>query len=266
MERSKVTIPHVVSLKHRKKIVMVTAYDYPQAVAVDRAGADLVLVGDSLGNVVLGHPTTLPVTMEDMVHHARAVRRGVTDALLVVDMPYLSFHFTPVEAARNAGRLVKESGAEAVKLEGGSKRLEAIRAILDAEVPVMGHLGLTPQSVNAFGGYKVQGRRPGDGERLVEVALALERAGVFAIVLECVPAEAARAVTDALGIPTIGIGAGPACDGQVLVFHDLLGLSPGHRPKFVRRYLDLSGEIDGALGRFREDVEAGRFPSEEESF
>lgn len=266
MERSKVTVPHVVSLKDRKKIVMVTAYDHPQALAVDRAGADIVLVGDSLGNVVLGHPNTLPVTMEDMLHHARAVRRGVTGALLVVDMPYLSFHFTPVEAARNAGRLAQEGGAEAVKLEGGTKRLEAIRAILDAEVPVMGHLGLTPQSVHAFGGYKVQGRSAEEAQRLTEEARALEAAGVFAIVLECVPAEAAAAVTRAVKIPTIGIGAGPACDGQVLVFHDLLGLTPGHRPKFVRPYLDLTEEIGGALGRFKEDVEAGRFPSAEESF
>jgi 3-methyl-2-oxobutanoate hydroxymethyltransferase len=247
-------------------LVVLTAYDAATASAAEAGGVDAILVGDSLGMVVLGHDTTLEVTMDDMVHHTRAVRRGVSRSLLVADMPFLSYHYTPIEAARNAGRLVQEAGAEAVKLEGGSKRLEAIRAILDAEIPVMGHLGLTPQSVHAFGGYKVQGRLPGDAEWLAEEARALEAAGVFAIVLECIPAEAAAAVTRAVGVPTIGIGAGPACDGQVLVFHDLVGLTIGHRPKFVRRYLDLTQEIGGALGRFKEDVEAGRFPSAEESF
>jgi 3-methyl-2-oxobutanoate hydroxymethyltransferase len=266
MENSKVTVPGILARKSQQKLVMVTAYDYSQALLADGAGMDIVLVGDSLGNVVLGYPHTLPVTMEDMLHHTRAVRRGVARALLVADMPYLSCHFTPVEAARNAGRLVQEGGAEAVKVEGGARRLEAIQAILDAEIPVMGHLGLTPQSIHAFGGYRVQGRGPGESERLVEEARALEKAGVFALVLECVPAAAAEAVTRAAGIPTIGIGAGPSCDGQVLVFHDLLGLTPGPRPRFVRSYLDLRAEIGGALARFKEDVEAGRFPSSEESF
>lgn len=266
MENSKVTIPGILACKSHKKLVMVTAYDYPQAVLADAAGMDIVLVGDSLGNVVLGHPSTLPVTLDDMVHHTKAARRGVARALLVADMPYLTYHYTPTEAARNAGRLVQEGGAEAVKVEGGTRRVEAIRAIRDAEVPVMGHLGLTPQSVHSFGGYKVQGRQPGDAERLADEARALEQAGVFAIVLECVPAAVAAAVTGAVGVPTIGIGAGPSCDGQVLVFHDLVGLTPGHRPRFVRRYLDLASEIGGALERFKSDVEEGRFPSEEESF
>ncbi len=266
MENSKVTIPGILACKSQKKLVMVTAYDYPSALLADGAGLDLVLVGDSLGNVVLGHSSTLPVTLDDMVRHTQAVRRGVARALLVADMPYLSYHFTPVEAARNAGRLVQEGGAEAVKVEGGAKRVGAIRAILDAEIPVMGHLGLTPQSVHAVGGYRVQGRGPGEAERLAAEARALEEAGVFAIVLECVPAAVAEAVTRAVRVPTIGIGAGPACDGQVLVFHDLVGLTPGHRPRFVRRYLELADAIGGALGRFREDVESGRFPSAEESF
>ena len=266
MERSKVTVPHVVSLKCRKKIVMVTAYDFPQGASADRAGVDIVLVGDSLGNVVLGYPHTLPVTMEDMLHHARAVRRGVQDALLVADMPYLSYHLSTPEAVRNAGRFIQEAGASAVKVEGGKKRIPVIQAMLDAEIPVMGHLGLTPQSIHLLGGYKIQGRSAEQEEALVEEALALESAGIFSLVLECVTASLARRITKALEIPTIGIGAGPGCDGQVLVFHDLLGWSSGPKLKFVRTYADLSGEIHGALTRFKEDVEQNRFPSMEEAF
>jgi 3-methyl-2-oxobutanoate hydroxymethyltransferase len=266
MERSKVTVPHVVSLKAKKKIVMVTAYDYPQAQSADRAGVDIVLVGDSLGNVVLGYDSTLPVTMEDMLHHARAVRRGVQSAMLVADMPYLSYHGTPAEAVRNAGRFVQEAGAEAVKVEGGRKRLPVLQAMLDAEIPVMGHLGLTPQSIHVLGGYRIQGRTAEQETALVDEALALEQAGVFCIVLECIPGPLAGRITRALRIPTIGIGAGADCDGQVLVFHDLLGWSPGLKHKFVRTYADLAGEIHRALTQFKEDVEQKRFPSAGESF
>jgi 3-methyl-2-oxobutanoate hydroxymethyltransferase len=266
MERSKVTVPHVTTLKHRKKIVMMTAYDFPQAASADRAGVDIVLVGDSLGNVVLGRPDTTSVTMDDMLHHTRAVRRGVKDALLVADMPYLSYHITLSESVRNAGRFIQEAGAQAVKVEGGKKRLPVIQALLDAEIPVMGHLGLTPQSVHVLGGYKVQGRSAPQEEALLEDALALEQAGVFSLVLECVPAALAGRITKALQIPTIGIGAGPECDGQVLVFHDLLGWSAGPKHTFVRIYADLAGEIQKGLAQFKEDVERGRFPSPEESF
>ena len=266
MEKSKVTVPQLRSLKAKKKIVMVTAYDYPQAASADRAGVDVVLVGDSLGNVILGYDSTLPVTMDDMIHHTKAVRRGVEWALLTADMPYLSYHVSVAETVRNAGRFIQEAGAEAVKVEGGKKRIPAIRAILDAEIPVMGHLGLTPQSIHTLGGYKVQGRAAGQEEMLVEDALALEEAGVFAIVLECIPASVAERITRSLAISTIGIGAGSGCDGQVLVLHDLLGWSPGPRHTFVRAYADLSGEIHRALIRFKEDVEQERFPTAGEWF
>src|SRR5687768_6854586 len=211
---------------------MLTAYDYPSGKAVDDAGADIILVGDSLGMVVLGYPDTLSVTVDDMLHHTRAVARGAKSALIVGDMPYLSYHVNAEESVRNAGRFI-QAGAQAVKVEGAkASRIRTIEAILDAEIPVMGHIGLTPQSVNALGGFKLQGKNAGDAQRLIDEAVALERVGCFSIVLECVPSELATMITEQLAIPTIGIGAGPFCDGQVLVYHDVLGIYDGHTPKF----------------------------------
>ncbi|NPA07041.1 MAG: 3-methyl-2-oxobutanoate hydroxymethyltransferase [Chloroflexi bacterium] len=244
-------------------ITMITAYDYPSARAADRAGIDVILVGDSLGMVVLGYETTIPVTMDEMLHHARAVARGAHRALLVGDMPFLSYHTTPAEAVRNAGRFLQEAGMDAVKLEGGRERLDVIRAILDAGIPVLGHLGLQPQRVHQLGGFRAQARTAAAAQRLIEDALALQAAGVFAIVLESVPVEVARAVTRILDIPTIGIGAGPDCDGQVLVYHDVLGLNDGHVPRFVRQYANLNRIIHEALTRYRAEVEARTFPAEE---
>lgn len=250
----------------RKKIAAVTAYDYPTAWLADRAGLDIVLTGDSLGMCIQGLADTLPVTMDEMVYHTRLVRRGVESALLVADMPYGSYHLTPVEAVRQAIRLVKEGGADAVKIEGGKKRRPVIEAILDAEIPVMGHLGLTPQSVHSFGGYKIQGRNLPDIETLLEDALLLESLGCFSMVLEGMPHPVARIITKRAGIPAIGIGAGPGCDGQILVFHDLLGFGPDHNYKFVRRYADLARICHEALTAYAGDVRQGTFPSLEESF
>src|SRR5258706_3333263 len=216
--------------------------------------------------VVLGYESTLPVTMEEMLHHTRAVRRGTRRALLVSDMPYGSYHDDPAAAVRNAIRFVKEAGAEAVKVEGGERRMELISRLLDAEIPVMGHIGLTPQSVNAFGGFKLQGKNADDGRRLIDEALALEQAGCFALVLECVPAELGAFITERLTIPTIGIGAGPQCDGQVLVYHDVLGMYDGHTPKFVRKYAQIGAEMQHALEHFLSDVRDGSFPTDAESF
>ncbi|MFO7655176.1 MAG: 3-methyl-2-oxobutanoate hydroxymethyltransferase, partial [Candidatus Krumholzibacteriia bacterium] len=225
-----------------EKIVMVTAYDLTSALIAARGGADALLVGDSLGMVVLGHENTLPVTVDDMVHHCRAVQRARTGVPVIADLPYGSFHVSPAATVAAALRLVKEGGVSAVKLEGGRKRAEVVAALLAAEIPVMGHLGLTPQSVHAFGGYKVQGRGQGPAGAMMEDARFLADAGCFALVLECVPRELAARITEAVPIPTIGIGAGPACDGQVLVFHDLLGLLPGTTPRFVRRYAELGAQ------------------------
>jgi 3-methyl-2-oxobutanoate hydroxymethyltransferase len=247
-------------------LVVLTAYDRPTALAAEAAGVDAMLVGDSLGNVLLGHPDTLQVTLDEMVHHARAVGRARRRALLIIDMPWMSYHVSPADALRNAARLVRESGADAVKLEGGAKRVPAIRAILDAEIPVMGHLGLTPQSVLHMGGYKVQGRGEEQAHRLIEDARALEAAGVFSIVLEGVPAALAERITSAVSIPTIGIGAGPACDGQVLVFHDLLGMLPEEPPRFVRRYARLFDDQVEAIRRFCTDVRDRAFPGDAESY
>jgi len=245
---------------------VLTAYDVATATAAEAGGADCLLVGDSLGNVVLGHASTLPVTMEDMLHHARAVGRTRARALLVADMPWLSYHLGADDAVRNAARFVREAGADAVKLEGGSRRVPAIRAILDAEIPVMGHLGLTPQSVLRMGGYRVQGREAAEADALVREARVLAEAGVFSIVLEGIPAPLASRITSEVDVPTIGIGAGAGCDGQVLVIHDLLGMLPGPVPRFVRRYADLHGSAVEAIRRWAEDVRAGRFPSEDESY
>jgi 3-methyl-2-oxobutanoate hydroxymethyltransferase len=247
------------------RLVMVTAYDAPTARIADDAGVDVILVGDSVGMVVLGYEDTLSVTVDDMVHHTAAVARARPGALVVADMPWMSFHVSREETVRNAAALVR-AGAGAVKLEGGRKRLPAISAILDAEIPVMGHLGLTPQSVHALGGYKVQAKEFDAARALVDDAVALADVGCFCIVLECVPDAVASMVTEAIAVPTIGIGAGPSCDGQVLVFHDLLGLTHGREPKFVRRYATLAEDATAAVARYAEDVRAGRYPTEAESY
>src|ERR1035441_197575 len=250
----------------KKRITCLTAYDFPSARLVDEAGVDIILVGDSLGMVVLGYENTVPVTMDEMLHHTRAVRRGVKRALLVADMPYGSYHTGAGEAVINALRLIKEGGAEAVKLEGGERRLEVISRMVEAEIPVMGHVGLTPQSVNALGGFRVQGRTADTAEQLMRDARAVEAAGAFSIVLESVPRELAAAITGELRIPTIGIGASPDCDGQILVIHDLVGLSFGHKPKFTRRYADVGEIISRAAAEYCRDVQQGSFPSDEESY
>lgn len=264
--RDKVTAPKVRAAKGGPKLRMVTAYDAPTARIADRAGADIILVGDSVSNVVLGRETTLEVSMEDMVHHARAVASVEPAALVVGDMPWLSYHVSIEDTVRNAGRFISEAGAEAVKLEGGAKRLPMVEAVLDAEIPVMGHLGLTPQSVHAMGGYRVQGKQFDAARELLDDAVALDEAGVFALVLEGVPDLVADLVTKEVSAPTIGIGAGPKTDGQVLVFHDVLGLTDGHLPKFVRQYADLGDAAVDALQRFFEDVQKGAFPSEDETY
>jgi len=267
--RKKVTS---VAIRGRKRpngerIVTLTAYDYPTALALDAAGVDVLLVGDSLGMVVLGYDSTLPVTMEDMLHHVKAVTRAKPKALVVGDLPFLSYHVSVEQAVVNAGRLVQEGGADTVKLEGGAERAAAIAAITAAKIPVMGHLGLTPQSVLEFGGYRVQGRGDGAADRLVADARAIEAAGCFAMVLEGIPAPVAKRITEAVAIPTIGIGAGPDTDGQVLVIHDLVTFGGGARvPRFVRRYADVSRLMTDAAAAFAEDVRSGRYPSDAETY
>ena len=262
----KVTAPQIRGRKGGPKISMITAYDYPSAVIADRAGVDIILIGDSVANVVHGMDTTLEIGMDEMVVHTRAVKRAEPKALVVSDMPWLSFHLSPEDAVRNAGRFVREGGAEAVKLEGGRKRLPAVEAILDAEVPVMAHIGLTPQSVHAMGGFKVQGKMIQAAEEMIEDAKALSDVGCFSIVLEGVPDLLGEIITKEVDAPTIGIGAGPGTDGQVLVFHDALGLGSGHYPKFVRSYASLADEAVSALEQYVADVESGSFPSDEESY
>lgn len=260
MEQKKITVPAIKAMKRVQRIGMITAYDFPGARLADAAGTDIILVGDSLGMVVLGYPDTLSVTVEEMLHHTRAVARGTHRALVVGDMPYLSYHVSIEESVRNAGSFIR-AGAHAVKIEGGKPaRIKAIEAILDAEIPVMGHVGLTPQSVNVVGGFKLQGKNAGDARRLIDEAVALDQVGCFSIILECVPEELAGLITERVSIPTIGIGAGPSCDGQVLVFHDLLGLYDGHTAKFVRRYANVGDEMQSAISRYLEDVRSGRFP------
>jgi 3-methyl-2-oxobutanoate hydroxymethyltransferase len=264
----KVTVPAVRQSKERgEKLVCLTAYDYPTARIVDEAGTDIILVGDSLGNVVLGYDSTVPVTLEEMLHHTRAVRRGTERALLVADMPYGTYHTGPEDAVRAALRLVKEGGAEAVKLEGGRNRVETVRRLVAAEIPVMGHLGLTPQSLNKLGSYRLQAKTADAARALIEDALALEEAGAFAVVLEVVPREIAREVTATLRVPTIGIGAGADCDAQILVTHDLLGLSFSKTsPRFVRQYANLRDSMNEAFQAYADDVRSGAFPSEENSY
>ncbi len=247
-------------------IAVVTAYDLPSALAADRAGLDAVLVGDSLGMVVLGYGDTLRVTMEEMLHHCRAVSRARTRALRIGDMPFLSYQASTADAVRNAGRFLAEGGMDAVKLEGGRERVAAVRAILDAGIPVMGHLGLTPQSIRALGGFRPQGVTAASALRLLEDALALEETGVFSIVLEAVPERVAALVTSRLRVPTIGIGAGASCDGQVLVFHDLLGFQDSLSPRFVKRYANLLGEAERGLAAYKDDVAARRFPGPEHTY
>jgi 3-methyl-2-oxobutanoate hydroxymethyltransferase len=264
--RSKITVQTIREMKLRgEKITSVTAYDYPTARLADEAGIDLILVGDSLGMVVLGYESTIPVTMAEMSHHLRAVMRATPRALVIADLPFASFQAGPPDAVRNAARLVKR-GAEGVKLEGGKRVLPQVDAILAADIPVLAHLGLTPQSVHRFGGYRVQGRGREAADALLEDAVALERSGCFAIVLEGIPLELGREVTRAIRVPTIGIGAGLDCDGQVLVLHDLIGLSFTKPARFVRRYADVAGTIRGALTEFRADVRAGRYPTMAESY
>lgn len=264
----KVTVPAVRATKERgERLVCLTAYDYPTARIVDEAGTDLILVGDSLGNVVLGYDSTVPVTLDEMLEHTRAVRRGVERALLVADMPYGTYHTGADDAVRAALRLIKEGGAEAVKLEGGRQRAEIIKRLVEEEIPVVGHIGLTPQSLHRLGSYRLQGKTADAARSLLEDARALEEAGVFAIVLEVVPREIARLVTESLKIPTIGIGAGEHCDAQILVLHDLLGLSfTPTRPRFVRQYVNLRETMSDAIGRYAEDVRSGAFPSANESY
>ncbi|HEX8163249.1 MAG TPA: 3-methyl-2-oxobutanoate hydroxymethyltransferase [Pyrinomonadaceae bacterium] len=264
----KVTVPAVRASKERgERLVCLTAYDYPTARVVDEAGTDIILVGDSVGNVVLGYDTTVPVTVEEMLRHTRAVRRGTERALLVADMPYGSYHTGADDAVRAALRLVKEGGAEAVKLEGGIGRADIVERLVREEIPVMGHIGLTPQSVNKLGGFRLQGKTAEAARALVEDARALEAAGAFAIVLEVIPREIAKAVTESVSIPTIGIGAGEFCDSQILVLHDLVGLSFSRtRPRFVRQYADLRAQMTEAITKFAEDVRAGAYPAENESY
>ena len=265
--RRKITTATIREKKlHRVPITCLTAYDYATARLVDEAGIDIVLVGDSLAMTMLGYENTLSVTVDEMLHHVRAVRRGVKDGLLVADMPYGSYHATTDEAVHNATRFIKEGGAEAVKMEGGEKRADVIRRVIDAEIPVAGHIGLTPQSVNMMGGYKVQGKTLNSVEQLMRDAVALDRAGVACIYLEGIPREVAAMITAEVETPTIGIGAGPDCDGQVLVFHDLVNLTFGHAAKFVRRYGDAAALITQATLSFKADVASHQFPSDSESY
>ncbi|HZD30971.1 MAG TPA: 3-methyl-2-oxobutanoate hydroxymethyltransferase [Candidatus Angelobacter sp.] len=264
--RAKITSATLLEKKQKHEaITCLTAYDYPSARLVDEAGIDMVLVGDSLGMVMLGYENTLPVTVDEMLHHTRAVRRGVKRAFLIADMPYASYHVSGKDTVRNAAKFIK-AGAEAVKIEGGEKRAQLVERLVDAEIPVVGHIGLTPQSLLAMGGYKVQGKSLKSVEQLMHDALALERCGACCVVLEGIPREVAALITHETEIPTIGIGAGPDCDGQVLVFHDLLGLTFAPPAKFVRRYADLGSVITSAVQAFKGDVKSGNYPADEESY
>ncbi len=264
----KITIPYLQSKKENgEKIVALTAYDFPTARLVEEAGIDMILVGDSLGMVVLGYENTIPVTMDEMLHHTKAVSRAAQRSLIVGDMPYFSFHLSIDETVLNASRFLKEAGAHAVKIEGATeKRLELIKTLVDVEIPVMGHVGLTPQSIYHLGQFKVRGKEFEEAKKIMNDSLRLEKAGVFAIVLECVPMELAREITQMLKIPTIGIGAGAYCDGQILVFHDLVGYANGYLPKFVKRYADLHDVLGKALKGYAEDVRRGEFPDDSHSY
>jgi len=263
----RISITDLKAMKRRgEKIVMITAYDYTSALFVEEAGIPLILVGDTLGNVVLGYDTTVPVTMDDMLHHIKPVVRATRKTHVVADMPFMSYQASPADALRNAGRMLKEGGAQSIKLEGGVRVAETVRMIVEAGIPVMGHIGLTPQSINQLGGYKVQGKTPKDAVRLLNDAMALQQAGAYAIVLETVPVHVARIITEKLDIPTIGIGAGPETDGQVQVWHDLLGLFTDFVPKHAKRFANLGPIVTDALRAYASDVRAGAFPTEKESF
>ncbi|MGB9846273.1 MAG: 3-methyl-2-oxobutanoate hydroxymethyltransferase, partial [Desulfotomaculales bacterium] len=267
MGKQKITIPGLAEKKLKgEKFRMVTAYDYPTALRVDRSEIELILVGDSLGMTVLGYAGTVPVTMEEMIHHLRPVVRGAPNTFVVGDMPFGSYNESPAQAVRNANRLLKEGGADAVKLEGGAALAPTVRVMVEGGIPVMAHIGLTPQTASMLGGFKVQGKDLASARRLLEDALALEEAGAFCVLMECVPAPLARVITEKLKVPTIGIGAGPYCDGQVLVFHDLVGLFDRFLPRFVKQYARLQEEIDRALAAFAREVAEGSFPGPEHSF
>ncbi len=263
----KMTVPEIRGMKEKgEKIVCLTAYDYCFARILDEAGIDLMLVGDSLGSVVQGHDSTLPVTVDDVIYHTRAVIRGRRRALVVSDMPFMTFQLGADEAKRNAGRLVQEGGAESVKLEGGVTQAATIEALVKMGVPVMGHVGLTPQSVHQFGGYRIQGRGEADARAILDDAMAVEQAGAFAVVLEGIPVQLAKEITQRLSIPTIGIGAGMHCDGQILVVHDMLGLFDDFTPRFVKQYANLKHTIGGAVQSYMEEVRTEAFPAEEHTF
>jgi 3-methyl-2-oxobutanoate hydroxymethyltransferase len=265
MER-RVSITDLKAMKRRgERIAMLTAYDYPSARLVEEAGVPIILVGDSLGMVVLGYDSTIPVTMEEMLHHVKAVVRGTRKAHVVADMPFMSYQAGPQDALVSAGRMLKEGGAQSVKLEGGQRVAETVRLLVSSGIPVMGHLGLTPQSVNQFGGYKVQGKTPAAAVKLINDAVTLEEAGAYAIVLETIPAQLSKVITEKVSIPTIGIGAGPHCDGQVQVFHDMLGLFMDFVPKHAKRYAQLGEVIQEAVGQYVAEVQGGAFPTEKES-
>ena len=254
------------SKKNGEKLTMLTAYDYTTAKLLDESGVDSILVGDSLGMVVLGYDDTLSVTMEDMIHHSAAVARGAKNALVITDMPFMSYQTSVYDAVGNAGRLVKEGKAQAVKLEGGIEFCEHIKAIVKASIPVCAHIGLTPQSVNAFGGFKVQGKGKQEAQRLLDEARAVEEAGAFAVVLECVPAKLAKKISESISIPTIGIGAGAGCDGQVLVYQDMLAMYSDFKPKFVKQYAQIGSVMKEAFRQYIDEVKSGAFPSEEHTF
>lgn len=267
MSSNKATTVKLLDMKaNNHKIVMLTAYDYPTARVAEEGGSDIILVGDSLGMVVLGYDTTLPVTVDDMVHHTKAVTRGAKETMIVTDLPFLSYHISTPEAVRNAGRLIQEGGADAVKLEGGREVIEQVQAIVRAGIPVVGHLGLQPQMVNQLGGYKVQGKDFDTAKRIYEDALLLQAAGCFAIVLECVPTPLATLISEALKIPTIGIGAGEGCDGQVLVIHDMLGITDRYLPKFAKKYAEMQVDMVQAVSTYATEVRDGQFPGVEHGF
>lgn len=267
MEPKKITITDLQNKKHDgRKITMLTAYDYPTAKLIDEAGLDVILVGDSLGMVVLGYDSTVPVTMDEMIHHAKAARRGVKYAFLIGDMPFMSYQVSKEYAILNAARFMKEALCDAVKLEGGDEVLDVTKAIIDAGIPVLGHLGLTPQTVSKLGGYKIQGKDAPAAKKILDQALKLEDAGCFAIVLECVPDKVAEHITEKLKIPTISCGAGPGCDGQVLVTNDMIGLFDRFVPKFVKQYIKLSSLMSEAFKKYKAEVESGKFPGPEHTF
>ena len=262
MSNSIVTTSTIKNSKGIKPLTMITAYDYAFAKIFDQAGIDMILVGDSLGNVILGYSSTLPVTMEDMIHHSKAVARGTKRALIVTDMPFISYHLGVYETIKNAGRIISEGNANAVKLEGGSEIAATVKAIVQAGIPVVGHLGLTPQHINQLGGYFIQGKTTEAAEKMIEDAKALEKSGVFCIVLECVPKELAKIITECISIPTIGIGAGKECDGQVLVSYDMIGLFSDYVPFFVKQYAEINKDIKKAVDQYVNEVRKGEFPDE----